>query len=73
MSYINTDIDNNIKKSSVVYNNPNFYETSPFMVEYYNKRMKMWHPYADIINNEQDISNNNMDVLIKAIKYVENL
>jgi hypothetical protein len=52
-------------------------DSSPFMIEYYNKRMKMWHPYADIIlNNNTDVSSydnsSNLYMLIKAIQYVEN-
>jgi hypothetical protein len=46
-------------------------EPSPFMTEYYNKRMKLWNPYAGIIINENDESKN-IDLLIRAIKYVEN-
>ncbi len=46
----------------------NIKETCPFMTEYYNKRMKIWHPYADIPFNTS-----NLDVLIKAIEYIENL
>jgi hypothetical protein len=52
-------------------------DSSPFMIEYYSKRMKMWHPYADItINNNTDVSSydnsSNLYILIKAIQYVEN-
>ena len=56
-------------------NNVSFidYEKSPFMQEYFNSRMKMWHPYADIvINISNDNSSNNLDILIQAINYVEN-
>ena len=46
-------------------------EKSPFMQEYYNSRMKMWNPYADIpIINDNNIQNN-LDILIKAIEFVE--
>ncbi len=45
-------------------------DSSPFMTKYYNKRMKLWNPYADIIIN--DDTSTNLDLLIKAIKYVEN-
>ena len=51
-------------------NNIVSYDTSPFMIEYYNKRMKLWNPYADIIINND--SSANLDMLIKAIKYIEN-
>ena len=70
MSCNKTDIDN-INHLLVIYNNSKFYKTSPFMLEYYNKRMKMWHPYADIIGNEKNTASS-LDVLIKAIDYVEN-
>jgi hypothetical protein len=46
------------------------HDTSPFMIEYYNKRMKLWNPYADIIINND--SSANLDMLVKAINYIEN-
>jgi hypothetical protein len=63
-SYIGIN-NNNISYINYINN-----ESSPFMIEYYNKRMKMWHPYADI--PFEDIYNpTNLDILIKAIEYVE--
>ena len=59
------DINNNI--SYINYIN----ESSPFMIEYYNKRMKLWTPYADIPLENDTPTQNNLDILIKAIDYIE--
>ncbi len=66
----NVSIDMNNMKSK----NCNIYETSPFMIEYQNKRMKMWYPYADIKDDIEDnkYTNSNFNILLMAIKYVEN-
>ena len=65
-------INNNVSYINYINN-----DSSPFMIEYYNKRMKLWNPYADIhINNNIDVNYNttstNLDMLIKAIEYIEN-
>ncbi len=68
MSDVYIDMNNNMKS-----NNLN-YELSQFMIEYQNKRMKMWNPYADIKNYNEDIkkTNSKFEILLMAIEYVEN-
>ncbi len=70
MCDINIIMSNNISMTYNINNIAISNETSPFMIEYYSKRMKMWHPYADIPLND-DMSNN-IDILIKAIEHIEN-
>lgn len=62
----------NIMPKSLIDANNN--ETSAFMTEYQNKRMKMWHPYADIIADKFDnhMMTPSMAILLQAIEFVEN-
>jgi hypothetical protein len=68
MSSTNISIDNNF--------NYYFEENSEFTFKYYSKRMKLWHPYADIMEPMYDdkniTSSSNLDMLLKAIDFVEN-
>ena len=59
-----------MENNTISYINYINHDLSPFMIEYYNKRMKLWNPYADIIIN--DDTSKNLDILIKAIEYIEN-
>ncbi len=44
-----------------------------FMIEYQNKRMKMWNPYSDIVNHfETHIMTPKLAMLLHAIEFVEN-
>jgi hypothetical protein len=37
-------------------------------IQTYNTRMKLWHPYSDILTK---VAENNLSILISAIEYVE--